>query len=1504
MMDKSFCYRGNILELVYGSASNMRPLGVALVSNISAHPQAQEFKVKVGITTAKGNAALVRAKESVELMRPSELIALLDSEDWFKNNLKMAWQFESNAKEGVYIAGEGFLKAFQELRKVVGWIDGGRANVMPAMLLYECHRVEVVVPQFFTSPAQAPDQDPHSLITVATKLTLCDYENFVKGEARREMSTVDLTLKFRYSPEVRVLTKGTRLRLLRQDQVVFEETSSKRAKKQDPAANKGEPELARRDSKNSEASRRDSKEDVGPVNHKPKERKMLPNHSATVLDLSAARPGLYEIQLDGVKGLAYFDPHPGNYELAGVFRYAQTQHLVVFMAGGWIDAVVHSVSYGNFHEVYVRDKVSGQKKRVKVSLNDLNHAPAKLPLATYNLCAERYVDDLLARNSHLQDSMTSRSIDIFSVPFAVIQLHDAEEESSQDLESESAEDSSSSSAESDVGEEMDGVDATTLEAHEQAWRQLLQDLAPIPNKAREAGAMQRRAVVVWGKPGTGKTTLLRRLVLESLVSSAQGILPVILEAKELVKILCVPGGCCAEGDVLDVLLQRRYGSSDSTYLLLWQALYSRRVLLLVDGGDENDPHSWEILTHYLHHLTVVGHPVVLFARPLQSSFRWHLKDHFDATGAYRMGLYSKPLQRLAACARLGPGTADAFQSTFQQCEALCLQPSGIALLVSQAELRNSGRLARTSLQQEISTLLQGQLVETAVPCLISSKLSACLPEGAASWVIQLLEVMAMKLFTDSAEVLSPESMTKVIESEHPDLEGSWRFVRALILSNQFVLVEPCVPHSHDEGKIGMRFVPRALRDYFLARCFTRYMKEKRVNGLPAPEDIIFESVWNLFFDLMIEMAATYKVNVSLDLRKKKVLTEAQLTSFTQRLANLQIPVIQLEMPPNQVELLPELRRLLQSSKKSVNRMGLRCNALGKDGAEVLAETLPSCEVTDLQLQNCLLGESGTAALAEAFLRVKKPSSSVKLKAANTAMKLNLPQKGHQEPETTEAETPAVGTTRKGFKVSILDLSGNALGPEGVRCLIPVLEMREKDGGVLERLGLDENSLGPSGAEVLAQGLLKNHMLKGLSLARNRLRDEGLEALAKALPVCCGKRLRRLVLSSNELTPMAGQVLAESLQGKACAHLERLDLANNSLQADGMWFLGQLLQNGLPCLKELDLEYTDAGSAGAGYLADALLTGIPLRRLELCGCRVGATGAQRLAEALRNPQGCRLTRLGLQGNAIEDHGVTALANSLLEVGGRCHEFERSQRLTGSRAASNASIHSLRSRPSFMDRDKDKTPAFLTQLQELDLSSNRVELFGVDALAAVLTGSAKTKLTSLDVSRNCLGRQGAAALAAGLDEGCPLQHLNVSHARMGDVGAEAIAKGLNRGPKAIVWLQLQENRIGLRGLELLLQALPKVPGLQRLAASGNLAPDWPSHVLENLISANRAGMTKPSAELLSPSGRRWLGYRVVHHNTNFGSLDPRFATVLQLDEGKDGSKSVRRTSVLKSSAAKEE
>eukprot|EP00913_Durusdinium_trenchii_P018161 g17062.t1 len=181
MMDKIHFYRGNILELAHGFANYMGPLGVTCVESLVSRAQATEFKFKVGLATA--------------------------------------WTFESMAKEGIYIAGEGFAKAFQELRKVLGWIDGGRANVMPAVLVFEAHRVEVSVPIFFASPVQPEGQDMQSLVTVVTKVVLSDYENFVRGELQREVSPIDLTLKFRYSPEVRMLPKGTRIRVLRQDKL-------------------------------------------------------------------------------------------------------------------------------------------------------------------------------------------------------------------------------------------------------------------------------------------------------------------------------------------------------------------------------------------------------------------------------------------------------------------------------------------------------------------------------------------------------------------------------------------------------------------------------------------------------------------------------------------------------------------------------------------------------------------------------------------------------------------------------------------------------------------------------------------------------------------------------------------------------------------------------------------------------------------------------------------------------------------------------------------------------------------------------------------------------------------------------------------------------------------------------------------------------------------------------------------------------------------------------------
>ncbi|CAE7348636.1 unnamed protein product [Symbiodinium natans] len=600
---------------------------------------------------------------------------------------------------------------------------------------------------------------------------------------------------------------------------------------------------------------------------------------------------MYEVQLDGCRQSVFFDPQPDNYELAGVFRYAETQPLIVFVGGGWIETTVKSISFGNLHDLRKGD---AKKKTFKMSLNELNHTPAKLKLATYDLHASKYCEDLWTSCSHIPDGLTCRRLDLLALPFAVISGKQAENEGEDSSQSAESGDTSEDSDDSD----LEGTDARTLEPHEEAWQELMRDIAPITPKVREAGAISRRAVLVLGKPASGKTTLMRRLVLEMLIASGGGCVPLLLEASEIVATIYHPCGYCVEGDVLDALLQKRH-STGATYMLLWQALYSRRVIIFVDGADENDSGSWEALTHYLHYLTSIGHPVVLLARPSLSRFRWHMRDHFAATSSYRIGQFSKPLQRLAAARLPGPA-AETFMATFQPCETLCRHPGGLALLLSQAELRFAARLAPTK-AKELSTDLLTQLVETAIPHLITFHLSACLPDGAAALVAQVLEVMAMKLFIDGGDLLLPEAMQRVLDTEHPDLTGSWPFVESLITAGQFILVEPCLPSFHDErrGKMAMRFAPLPLRDFFLARCFTRYIGEKRVLGLPPAEDIIFDSDWNLFFDFLIELAATSNVCVTVDLSKKPVLSEANLANFTARLRNLQTPVIEMRLPPNQ-----------------------------------------------------------------------------------------------------------------------------------------------------------------------------------------------------------------------------------------------------------------------------------------------------------------------------------------------------------------------------------------------------------------------------------------------------------------------------------------------------------------------------------------------------------------------------------------------------------------------------
>ena len=99
------------------------------------------------------------------------------------------------------------------------------------------------------------------------------------------------------------------------------------------------------------------------------------------------------------------------------------------------------------------------------------------------------------------------------------------------------------------------------------------------------------------------------------------------------------------------------------------------------------------------------------------------------------------------------------------------------------------------------------------------------------------------------------------------------------------------------------------------------------------------------------------------------------------------------------------------------------------------------------------------------------------------------------------------------KISFLDLSDNAFGPK----VIPSFDFFLKTATSLEHLELENNGLGPEGAEMVCNALLQNEniKLKTIKINRNRLEEKGALSLAKVISKM--KSLEHLELFQNGIS---------------------------------------------------------------------------------------------------------------------------------------------------------------------------------------------------------------------------------------------------------------------------------------------------------------------------------------------------------------------------------------------------
>ncbi|NDD91830.1 hypothetical protein EBZ37_07070 [bacterium] len=222
------------------------------------------------------------------------------------------------------------------------------------------------------------------------------------------------------------------------------------------------------------------------------------------------------------------------------------------------------------------------------------------------------------------------------------------------------------------------------------------------------------------------------------------------------------------------------------------------------------------------------------------------------------------------------------------------------------------------------------------------------------------------------------------------------------------------------------------------------------------------------------------------------------------------------------------------------------------------------------------------------------------------------------------------------RIAVLELLDAQIGDHGTLVIADALQGHHW----LRRLTLQRNRIAQEGAQALAL-LSRTSGLIDLNLAHNEVGEKGAEAFADCL---AASKLCILDLASNAIAPAGASKLALALQNSRLAFL---DLSDNGIGNGGAAAIFALPSSRLfslrlkRCLLDaavmpvlaanlklsnslrfFDLSYNNIGDLGVARLAGALKHS-SLQRLELIGCNYRGLGQKALAEGV---QGSSITSI--------------------------------------------------------------------------------------------------------------------------------------------------------------------------------------------------------------------------------------------------------------------------------------
>ncbi|XP_043642563.1 ran GTPase-activating protein [Drosophila teissieri] len=235
----------------------------------------------------------------------------------------------------------------------------------------------------------------------------------------------------------------------------------------------------------------------------------------------------------------------------------------------------------------------------------------------------------------------------------------------------------------------------------------------------------------------------------------------------------------------------------------------------------------------------------------------------------------------------------------------------------------------------------------------------------------------------------------------------------------------------------------------------------------------------------------------------------------------------------------------------------------------------------------------------------------------------------------------------GAKLTVLDLSDNALGPNGMRGLEEFL--RSPVCYSLQELLLYNCGLGPEGGRMLSKALIDLHanankagfplQLRVFIGSRNRLENTGATALAAAFKTL--KTFEEIVLEQNSIYFDGVEALSESF--KENPHLRVLNMNDNTLKSQGAEKIAEVLPY-VPMLRELSFGDCLIKTNGAYHFGEVLESANDqLEVVNLSFNEINSDGGLVLVNAMRNKSKLRI--LNLDGNSFGLDGSEQIINEM-------------------------------------------------------------------------------------------------------------------------------------------------------------------------------------------------------------------------------------------------------------------